>query len=85
MLKCIHEDDRPIFEPILKEYDHRNPDWWHGNMKLPELCLDIRAIVQATKIGSDRITRVVDNLKEYARADTSAAFKPVNINDKSKG
>jgi PAS domain S-box-containing protein len=77
----ILEETWHIFEPILKEYDNRHPDWRNGNMTLSELCMDMGEIIKAIKIGSDRITRVVDNLKEFARADMGDAFKPVNINE----
>jgi PAS domain S-box-containing protein len=77
----ILEETWQIFEPILKEYSNRHPDWRDGNMTLSELCVDMGEIIKAIKIGSDRITRVIDNLKEFARADVGAAFKLVNINE----
>ena len=77
----ILEETWHIFAPILKEYGNRHPDWRNSNMTLSELCEDMGEIIKAIKIGSDRITRVVDNLKEFARADAGEAFKPVNVNE----
>jgi PAS domain S-box-containing protein len=77
----ILEETWHIFQPILKEYDTRHPDWRNCNMTLSELCMDMSEIIKAIKIGSDRITRVVDNLKEFARADAGETFKPVKINE----
>ncbi len=77
----ILEETWNIFEPILKEFGNSHPDWRNGHMSMAELCTDMGEIIKAIKIGSDRITRVVDNLKEFARADASADFIPVDINE----
>ncbi len=77
----ILEETWQIFEPILMEYGSHRPDWRNCNMTMPELCQDMGEIIQAIKIGSDRITKVVENLKEFARADAGADFKSLNVNE----
>ncbi len=77
----ILEETWQIFEPILLEYGSRGPDWRNCNMTMPELCQDMGEIIQAIKIGSDRITKVVENLKEFARADAGADFKLLDVNE----
>ena len=49
-------------------------------MTMPELCRDMNEIIQAVKTGSERINKVVLNLKDYARLDQSMHVKPVRIN-----
>ncbi len=77
----ILEETWQIFEPILKEYGEKHPEWRDCNMTMPELCRDMTEIIEAIKIGSDRITKVVENLKEFARADAGAGFRQVDVNE----
>ena len=77
----ILEETWKIFETILLDFGRKNPDWRNSNMSISELCQDMNEIIQAIKIGSDRITKVVENLKEFARVDEGAHFKPVQINE----
>jgi PAS domain S-box-containing protein len=77
----ILEETWKIFEPILKKFGQKHPSWQNSNMTITELCQDMNEIIEAIKIGSGRITKVVENLKEFARVDEGAHFKPVQINE----
>ncbi len=79
----ILEETWKIFEPILKDFGRQHPYWQKSNinMTMNDLCQDMNEIIEAIKIGSDRITNVVENLKEFARVDESTNFKPVQINE----
>jgi PAS domain S-box-containing protein len=70
-----------IFKPILDSYASAHPDWKKGNMSLGELMKDMHEIIDAIKIGSDRINRVVENLKDFARLDETVHTRPVNVNE----
>lgn len=74
------EDTWRMFEPIIEQFDHANPGWRCGHMAIKGLCRDMNEIIQAIKIGSDRINKVVSNLKDFARVDDGPVGKPVQIN-----
>ncbi len=70
-----------IFKPILHRYASNHPDWKRGDMSFHELMEDMHEIIEAIKIGSDRINRVVESLKDFARLDETAYTRPVNVNE----
>lgn len=74
------EDTWRIFEPIIEQFSQDNPYWKSGNLAIETLRQDMAEIIQAIKTGSDRINKVVSNLKEFARVDDSTMFKPVSVN-----
>jgi PAS domain S-box-containing protein len=74
------EDTWRMFEPIIEQFDSANPGWRCGHMGIKALCRDMTEIIQAIKIGSDRINKVVSNLKDFARVDDSTVGKPVQVN-----
>ena len=61
-----------MLEPILCRYATANPDWTRGGFGMAELCQDMHEMIEAVKAGSDRINRVVNNLKDFARVDEAA-------------
>lgn len=75
------EETWQIFRPILEDYATRHPEWGKNTMTLGELCEDMSEIIQGIRTGSDRINRVVENLKDFARMDQSGQTKCVRIND----
>jgi PAS domain S-box-containing protein len=75
------EETWNVFEPILKEYGNDHPELTIGNLRFDELRTDMQDIIQAIKIGSERISRVVTSLKDFARLDESVNALPVQIND----
>ena len=74
------EETWQLFEPLLTDYVASHPEWRKSNMTIDELCQDMREIIQAIKVGSKRINKVVANLKDFARLDESACAKPVQVN-----
>jgi PAS domain S-box-containing protein len=69
-----------IFLPILSAFAAQNPDWRHGAMDMAELCEDMNEILSAIRTGSDRINRIVMDLKEFVRID-QGPLRPVQINE----
>lgn len=75
------EETWQMLLPIIDQFAESNPSWRAGNMGIEELRKDMADIIQAIKTGSDRIKKVVSNLKEFARLDDSEQMKPVQINE----
>lgn len=74
------EETWQLFEPLLTDYVASHPEWRKSDLTIDELCQDMREIIQAIKVGSKRINKVVSNLKDFARLDESACGKPVQVN-----
>ncbi len=70
-----------LFEPILAAYGRSHPDWRRMGASLAEMCQDMQEIITAIKTGSERINKVVANLKDFARLDQSTVSKPVHVNE----
>ena len=75
------EETWELFEPILTNYAGKHPEWRNNNMSIDELCQDMNEIIQAIKTGSDRINKVVTNLKDFVRVDETTDPKPIRINE----
>ncbi|NIM96610.1 MAG: hypothetical protein GTO24_00580, partial [candidate division Zixibacteria bacterium] len=69
-----------IFEPILMGYSKSNPGWQRNGLSFDELLHDMHETIRAIQSGSDRINRVVADLKDFARLDEGAPTKPVDVN-----
>lgn len=74
------EETWQVFAPILLEYSEQAPRWRYRNMTMTELCSDMVDIIQSIKIGSDRINRIVTDLKDFVRVDEGLPLAPVNVN-----
>lgn len=70
-----------FFEPILIEYSAVHPEWKRGKLTLNSLRQDMKEIVEAIKIGSDRINSVVNILKELAVPDGTTSPRLVQVNE----
>ena len=70
-----------LCEPVVAEYASANPGWGKRDVSYEELRNDMAEIINAFRIGSDRINRVVSNLKDFARVEEGAQAKPVSVND----
>ena len=70
-----------FLKPIITGFSKTHPEWQTAGLRIPELCQDMEEMIQAIRIGSDRITKVVTSLKDFARMDQSAATRPVCVND----
>ncbi|RJX33402.1 MAG: PAS domain S-box protein [Desulfurivibrio sp.] len=74
------EESWEIFVPIIRDHMKRNPGSRHGNITLEELTGEMGEIIQAIRTGSDRINKIVANLKDFARLDESAPSTMVDFN-----
>jgi PAS domain S-box-containing protein len=74
------EETWQMLLPIIDEYATANPGWRSGHMGIEELRQDMMEIIQAIKTGSDRIKKVVLNLKDFARMDDGSEMKPLKVN-----
>jgi PAS domain S-box-containing protein len=70
-----------LCEPVLAEHAAANPGWGKRDVSFEELRDDMAEIIAAFRIGSDRINRVVSNLKDFARVEEGARAQPVSVND----
>lgn len=73
------EETWRIFLPILSRFGEDHPDWRHRAMDMEELCGDMGEILAAIKTGSDRINRIVLDLKEFVRME-QGPLRPIHIN-----
>lgn len=74
------EETWQIFAPILMNHSEQNPHWRYRAMTMDELCDDMVDIIQSIKTGSDRINRIVTDLKDFVRLDEGPPLTPVNVN-----
>lgn len=75
------EETWEVFQPILQAYAETHPGWRQGKMSMDEWCDDMGEIIHSIRAGSNRINRVVENLKDFARMDQGGQTKPVQINE----
>jgi len=83
------EETWEMFRPILLEHGQVLKGWKRKGLDYEELMKDMEEIIEAIRVGSDRINRVVSNrinrvvsnLKDFARLDESEEKRPVNLND----
>ncbi|GBC63649.1 hypothetical protein DENIS_4647 [Desulfonema ishimotonii] len=74
------EETWEIFEPVLSEYADRHPDLTASNVPFRELIEDMGEIIRSVRTGSERINRVVSDLKDFARTDKEGAHRPLSVN-----
>lgn len=75
------EETWQMFEPLISEYGSANPKQRMSGLSIEELCVDMRELIQDIRTGSDRINKIISNLKDFARLDASTQVKPVQINE----
>lgn len=75
------EETWQMFEPLVSEYASAHPEQRISGFRIEELCGDMRELIQDIKIGSDRISKIVSNLRDFARLDESTQVKPVQVNE----
>jgi len=68
-------------EMILSRSSAHHPDWEKRGLTYEEVCGSMREIIQAFKIGANRISRVVTSLKEFSRTEETSQKKPVSVPD----
>jgi PAS domain S-box-containing protein len=77
----ILEDIWNTVETILSRSSAHHPDWEKRGLSYEEVRGNMREIIQAFKIGANRISRVVTSLKEFSRSDETSQKKPVAVPD----
>ncbi|MHB8138812.1 MAG: PAS domain-containing sensor histidine kinase [Smithellaceae bacterium] len=68
-------------ETILSRSSTHYPDWEKRGLSYEEVCSNMREIIEAFKIGANRISRVITSLKEFSRSDETAQKKRVAVPD----
>lgn len=74
------EETWQILAPILTNYSEQNSHWRYRSITMSELCDDMVEIIHSIKTGSDRINRIVTDLKDFVRLDEGLPLTPVNVN-----
>ncbi len=74
-------DTWKTFKPMVEEYGAIHQNWQKNGLTINELSQDMEEIIQAIDIGSDRINKVVQNLKDFSRLDESSHSENVNVNE----
>lgn len=69
-----------VVKPILEAYSQKYPQWHYCHMTLDELCEDMKEIIQAIRVGSERINKIVVNLKDFVRLDDNPHPGSVDLN-----
>jgi PAS domain S-box-containing protein len=72
-------------EEILTTNGLNHPDWKKKGLSQQDVCQNMREIIEAFKIGGNRINRVITSLKEFSRSDETTQKKPVAISDVIQG
>ena len=68
-------------ETILSRSSAHHPDWEKRGLSYEEVCGNMREIIEAFKIGANRISRVITSLKEFSRSDEATQKKMVAVPD----
>ncbi len=68
-------------ETILSRSSAHHPDWEKRGLSYEEVCTSMQEIIQAFKIGANRISRVITSLKEFSRSDETAQKKLISVPD----
>ncbi|MDP2645360.1 MAG: ATP-binding protein [Desulfobacterales bacterium] len=76
----ILEETWQMFEPLVSDYATAHSERQISGFHIAELCRDMRESIQEIKIGSDRINKIVSNLKAFVRLDQNLKVKPIDVN-----
>ncbi|HOX15424.1 MAG TPA: PAS domain S-box protein [Smithellaceae bacterium] len=68
-------------ETILSRSSAHHPAWEKRGLSYQEVCGNMQGIIQAFKIGANRISRVITSLKEFSRSDETTEKKLVAVQD----
>ena len=74
------EETWQIFDPMVVNFSRRHKEWRHDGLSIDDLRSDMVEMINEMKTGSDRINKVVNNLKDFARLDESSQTEPVDLN-----
>jgi signal transduction histidine kinase len=68
-------------EPVVRDHAKEHPAFKGKPIQPDEMIQDMNDVIESIRVGSDRITKVVVNLKDFARLDEGPEFKPIHINE----
>lgn len=72
-------------EAILTDNKATHDVWKRKGLSQQDVFQHMREIIQAFKIGGNRINRIISHLKEFSRSDETTRKKPVAIQDVIQG
>ncbi len=67
-----------VLEPLI---DRQTSSLQESRLSIDEYCEDMAEIISAIQTGSERINKVVNNLKDFARLDENAHSEAVQVNE----
>ena len=70
-----------FFRSVIEGYSARHPEWRCNGMTGGELCGEMSEILDDISASSERINRVVSDLKDFARIDKENVGQQIRIND----
>ena len=77
MLKEIWDS----LEPVVRDHATEHPAFKDKPIQPDEMIQDMNDVIESIRIGSERISKVVVNLKDFARLDEGPEFTPIDINE----
>lgn len=77
MLKEIWDS----LEPVVRDHATEHPAFKGKAIQPDEMIQDMNDVIESIRIGSERISKVVVNLKDFARLDEGPEFTPIDINE----
>ena len=66
---------------ILKKYRDACGDFLIANVPYSEMSKEIPVLFEGIEAGSQRIRKIIKNMKNFARRDDQSSLQPVNLND----
>jgi polar amino acid transport system substrate-binding protein len=76
ILKEVYQDA----EEVLEERYRNQGDFTLGGLPYSRMRNEVPHLLEEMQGGANRIKRIVEELKDFARQDTSAATEPVDVN-----
>jgi PAS domain S-box-containing protein len=74
------EETWQLIHPFVTAQAEAHPSRLPSGFDLDRIASDMEEIIAAIRTGSDRITRVVTHLKEFARPEGGQTFGPLQVN-----
>ena len=76
ILREVYQDA----EEVLEDRYHQQGDFTLGGLPYSRMRNEVPHLLEEMQEGANRIKRIVEELKDFARQDTSAATEPVDLN-----
>ncbi len=72
-------------EVVMADNVDRHPAWENRGMSREDISRNMRDIIHAFKMATNRISRVISGLKEFSRSDEAISRSPIAVNDIIQG